>query len=60
MKITEYIKESRAELSHVNWPTRNQTAVFSAIVIVISVVGALYLGLLDSVFKMIVEKVFGF
>ncbi|MEI8337924.1 MAG: preprotein translocase subunit SecE [bacterium] len=60
MKITEYIKESKAELSHVNWPTRNQTAVFSGIVIAISVVGALYLGLLDSAFKSIIEKVFGF
>ena len=60
MKISEYIKESKAELSHVNWPSRNQTAVFSAIVIAISVIGAIYLGLLDSVFKMFIEKVFGF
>ncbi|MEI6478824.1 MAG: preprotein translocase subunit SecE [bacterium] len=60
MKITEYIKESRAELSHVNWPTRNQTVAFSVIVIGVSVAGAIYLGFLDSVFKMIIEKVFGF
>ncbi len=60
MKITEYIKESKAELSHVNWPSRNQTTIFSGIVIAISVVGALYLGFLDSAFKAIIEKVFGF
>ncbi|MFA6463864.1 MAG: preprotein translocase subunit SecE [Candidatus Paceibacterota bacterium] len=60
MKITEYIKESKAELKHVNWPTRNQTAVFSGIVVAISAVGAIYLGLLDSGFKVIIEKVFGF
>mgnify|MGYP001580064228 CR=1 FL=1 len=57
MKLTEYIKETKVELKHVSWPTRKQAMGFTMLVIVMSVVVSLYLGLFDSLFKFILEKV---
>lgn len=50
MAIKQYIKETAAEMKHVTWPTRQQTVVYSILVIAVSVVISAYLGLLDSVF----------
>ncbi len=50
MGINHYIKETNAEMKHVTWPTRRQTVIYSALVVVISLVISAYLGLLDAVF----------
>lgn len=44
-----YLKDTRAELKHVSWPTKRQAAVSTALVIGISIIVALYLGALDYV-----------
>jgi preprotein translocase subunit SecE len=59
-KLTEYIKETRGELKHVIWPTRNQTFYYTIIVIVLSVVLAYFLGIFDFLFSRGLEKVLGF
>jgi len=51
MKITEYIKDTRAEMSHVTWPSRKQAVLFSAAVVVVSVATAFFLGLFDYIFS---------
>lgn len=51
MKISEYIKETRAEMSHVTWPSRKQAISYGVFVIVISLATALFLGLFDYVFE---------
>ena len=33
MKLTEYLKETRNEMSHVTWPSRRQTIAYSSLVI---------------------------
>ena len=38
-KLLQFIKESRAELRKVNWPTRQQTIKFTGAVIGVSVCG---------------------
>ncbi|RJQ35572.1 preprotein translocase subunit SecE [Candidatus Parcubacteria bacterium] len=48
--FTQYLRDTRAELRHVAWPTRAQTIVYSVLVAVISVVVAIYLGLFDFLF----------
>jgi len=58
MSILEYIRETRAELKHVSWPTRRQAILYTAIVIGISVGVALYLGLFDYIFSTLIEKYF--
>ncbi len=57
MRITEYIKETRAELKHVAWPTRRQAIVFTVVVIAISLITAAYLGAFDYVFTSLLKLV---
>jgi preprotein translocase subunit SecE len=59
MSLSEYIKETRVELKHVSWPTRNQTLVYSLVVILISIGVALFLGLLDYAFKAGLQSLIG-
>ena len=57
MKLGEYIKETRAELKHVTWPTQRQATAFTLIVIVISIVTALYLGAFDYIFAQLLKLI---
>jgi preprotein translocase subunit SecE len=50
-KFVEYLKETKGEMKHVSWPTKEQTIAFTALVIGISLVSAAILGLFDGVFK---------
>ncbi len=52
-----YFREVRAELRHVNWPSRQQTVVYTGVVIVVSLITAAYLGLLDYIFSLIIQHV---
>lgn len=51
MKLTEYIKETRAEMAHVTWPTRKQAISYSLLVIAVSVVTAFLLAFFDYIFS---------
>ena len=51
-----YLKETRAEMVHVSWPTRKQAIVFTAIVIIVSVLTSVFLGFFDYVFSLILQK----
>ena len=55
MALTDYIKETAAELKHVSWPTRQQTLAFTFIVIAVSLVTALFLSIFDHLFTAGVE-----
>ncbi len=48
-KILDYVRESRAELRKVSWPTRQQLWYSTAIVVVVTAISAAYLGLVDLV-----------
>ncbi|HAO64755.1 TPA: preprotein translocase subunit SecE [Candidatus Taylorbacteria bacterium] len=56
MKLTNYIKETRAEIKHVVWPTRAQAIGYTVIVIVFSAVVAVLLGAFDFLFSSILQK----
>jgi preprotein translocase subunit SecE len=51
-----YVKDTRAELEHVSWPTRRQAMGFTAVVILVSIVTAIFLGFFDYVFSLILQK----
>jgi preprotein translocase subunit SecE len=51
MKIAEYINETRAEMTHVSWPTRRQAITYAVAVIVVSIATALLLALFDITFS---------
>jgi len=59
-KITEYLKETKAELKHVNWPGRYLTILYTIIVVVLSILVAYFLGIFDFIFSKGLEKIIGF
>ena len=59
-KLTEYLKETKAELKHVIWPGRRQTFYYTLIVIVLSVLVAYYLGIFDFIFSKGLSKIISF
>jgi len=56
MKLTNYFKDTRAELKHVNWPTRAQAIGYTVVVIVFSAVIALLIGAFDFIFSGVLQK----
>ncbi len=59
MSLVNYLKDTRAELKHVNWPTRRQAILYTIGVIVVSIVVAAYLGFFDYIFALILAKLIG-
>jgi preprotein translocase subunit SecE len=55
--LVDYFQASRVELSKVTWPNRRATIKLTFTVIVFSIIFAIILGGLDSVFSGIVQKV---
>ena len=60
VKITEYFKETKAELKHVNWPGRKLTFYYTMIVIALSVLVAYFLGIFDFIFSQGLMKLISF
>jgi len=54
--ITNYIKESIAELKKVTWPTRKQTTNYTLLVIGISLALAIFIGIADYILSLGVEQ----
>jgi len=55
-RFFNYIKDTREELTHVSWPTRRQGIVFTAVVILVSILTAVFLGFFDYLFSLILQK----
>lgn len=55
-RFVNYLKDTRAELEHVSWPTRRQSIVITAVVIAVSLATALFLGFFDYLFSLILQK----
>jgi len=55
MRFIEYIKETKGEMKHVNWPSRVQVTIFTLVIIVISIFTAAFLGFFDFFFTTLLE-----
>ncbi|MEX2014030.1 MAG: preprotein translocase subunit SecE [Parcubacteria group bacterium] len=55
-RLINYIKDTRGELQHVSWPTRRQAVIFTVVVVIISVLVSIFLGFLDYVFSLVLQK----
>lgn len=55
--LVKYFKETRAELRKVTWPTREETKTLTTIIVIVTVAMAVFLGLLDYVFQVVVAGV---
>ncbi len=56
-KVTRYLKEVRAELQKVNWPSRKELNASTAIVIFVSVILALFIFGVDNVLSLVLSLV---
>ncbi len=59
-KITEYLNDTKTELKHVIWPSKNQTMYYTLIIIILSVLISYYLGIWDFIFSQGLQKIIGF
>ena len=50
-KLTKYFRDTAAEMKQVTWPTQRQAALYTALVIGISAVVALFVGSFDYAFS---------
>ncbi len=57
MKLLQYLKETKAELKEVVFPTTSQTIMYTILVIVISVIVALTLSAVDLGLRELLAKI---
>jgi preprotein translocase subunit SecE len=57
MSLLTYIKDTRAEMKHVTWPTKSQALNYTILVIGISIATALVLGVFDFLFSSGIQKI---
>ncbi|MBI3634119.1 MAG: preprotein translocase subunit SecE [Candidatus Yonathbacteria bacterium] len=56
MQIIQYLRDTRAEFTHISWPTRHQAIIFTALVIALSVLTSVYLGVADTIFSSVLKS----
>lgn len=56
-KVLDYIRESKAELKKVTWPTKQQLWYSTLVVIVVTFISAAYLGLVDLLLTGVFSKI---
>lgn len=54
-QFIKYIRSTLLELKQVSWPSQNQAMMYTALVIGISAVVALYVGAFDYIFSKVVN-----
>ncbi len=56
-KFINYLKEVRLEMKKINWPTKKETLKYTLLVIGVSLTIAVFLGLFDFLFTLILNKI---
>lgn len=54
--ILSFLREAKTELIKVSWPDRKTVLQYTVIVIILSLIVAIFLGALDSLFSFLVQK----
>jgi len=57
MKLITYLREVRGEMKHVSWPTRKQVILFTTLVIILSIITAMFLGAFDTFFSFLLGAI---
>lgn len=57
MAIIDYFRETKTEMSQVTWPSRSQAIAYTAVVILLSVGLAAFLGFFDVFFSWLLKLV---
>ena len=58
-KITKFLKEVVAELRKVTWPSKDELVGSTIVTIVVSLIVAIFIGIVDRVLTVIVHTIFG-
>ena len=58
-RFINYIKDTKAELNHVSWPTGKQAVTATVLVVLISVIVAIFTGALDFLFTQVLTWIIG-
>ncbi len=58
-KIKKYLKETGAELRKMTWPTKDELIGSTIVVVVVSLVLALFIGAVDRVLTLLLRTLFG-
>ena len=56
-RFTTYLQETKAEMKHVKWPTQTQTFIYTGLIILISILVAMFLGAFDYIFTQFLNSV---
>ncbi len=57
MSIISYIKEVKLETKYIKWPTKKQVTNYTLVVVIVSVILAIYIGALDAFFAKLLSKI---
>jgi len=60
MSISSYLRDTKAELKHVTWPTQSQVIWYTVAVILIAGIVAYLLGFFDFLFSTGLQKLLGY
>jgi len=58
-KITKFLKEVVAELRKVTWPSKDELVGSTIVTIVVSLIVAVFIGIVDRILTVIVHTIFG-
>jgi preprotein translocase subunit SecE len=58
-KIKRYLKETAAELRKMTWPTKDELIGSTVVVIVVSLIVAVFIGVVDRVLTLMIRTIFG-
>ena len=58
-KVQKYLKETLAELKKMTWPTKDELIGSTIVTVVVSLIVAIFIGIVDQILLLIVEAVFG-
>ena len=58
-KISKFLKEVVAELRKVTWPSKDEMIGSTIVTIVVSVIVALFIGLVDQILTYLISLIFG-
>ena len=58
-KIKKFLKEVNAELRKVTWPTKDELIGSTIVTVVVSLVVAIFIGIVDRILTSVVRVIFG-
>jgi len=58
-KIKKYTKETLAELRKMTWPTKDELIGSTIVTVVVSVILAIFIGIIDRILLLVIHQIFG-